>query len=266
MFLKNRRIFITALLSVLLVSCSKYQKILKSSDHEMKFQKANEYFEREDYYRALNLYEQLLPVYRATEKAETIYYNYAYAYYNQRDYVLASYYFKRFVKTFPRSEKAEECFYMSAYCKYLESPVYSLDQTNTFEAIDELQLFINSYPDSERVEKCNDLIDELREKLQKKQFEIARLYLKMDHYTAAVAAFENLMEEYPSTKYREEALYYIIRANYLYAQKSVSQKKEERYLEAIEAYDNFKAVYPDSRFNRDAFSMYESSLKETNIN
>ncbi|MBN1338497.1 MAG: outer membrane protein assembly factor BamD [Bacteroidales bacterium] len=261
MFNRAGIVFFTLLLALLSGSCSKYQRLLKSGDNEKKLEMANEYFAREDYYRALSLYEQLLPVYRATEQAEQIYYNYAYAYFNQMDYVLASYYFKKFYKTFPRSKWAEECFFMSGFCKYKESPVYSLDQTNTYEAINELQLFANTFPSSERVEECNTLIDELREKLEKKSYEIAKLYLKMDRFEAAVTAFNNVIKDYPDTRFKEDVMFYIVSANYQYSQKSVPAKKEERFQKTVKSCLNFVASYPESKYSKEVNNMYETSLK-----
>ena len=89
---------IIALFTVTLFSCSKYHKIQKSQDFQFKYEKALEYYDREDYYKALNLFDQVMPFFRGTDKAESISYKYAYAYYNQKDYILASYYFNRFAK------------------------------------------------------------------------------------------------------------------------------------------------------------------------
>ena len=249
-------------LSVVYVSCSKYNKIQKSQDFEYKYQKALEYYEKEDYFRAMTLFDQVMPFYRGKEQAENISIKYSYAYYYEKEYIMASYYFNRFAKTFPRSEYAEEASFMSAYCKYKESPIYKLDQTNTFEAINELQLFINSYPTSERVKQCNELIDELRAKLQKKEFEIAKLYLKMDKYKAAVTSFENLLNNYPDTKFKEDAMFYSIKAYYYYAVKSVKSKRKERYEEASDIYNSFITLYPDSKYNRDIEYMINRVTKD----
>jgi len=262
MFSSTLKIAILISLSIILASCSKYQKIQKSQDYSLKYEKALEYYEKGDYYKCLTLFDQVMPFYRGTEEAENIAYKYAYAYYNQKEYILASFYFDRFTKTFPRSEKAEECMYMSAYCKYLDSPVYTLDQTNTKEAINDLQLFINTYPNSERVEEGNRLIDELRQKLQKKDFEIAKLYLKMEQYEAAVTSFENLLENYPDTEYKEDALFYTIKAYYYYASKSVRSKRKERYQEASDVYNLFVSLYPESKHNKDLEYMYNKAMKE----
>ncbi len=262
MFKNTSYYILTVLISIVFGSCSSYSKIQKSQDFKYKYEKALEYYDRGDYYKAMTLFDQVIPFYRGKPEAEDISYKYSYAYYNQKEYIMASYYFNRFAKTYPRNEKAEECGYMAAYCKYLESPDFKLDQTNTYEAINELQLFINAYPYSKRVEQCNELIDELRDKLQKKELEIAKLYLKMDRYKAAVTSFENLLKLYPDTKYREDAMFYTIKAYYYYASKSVKSKRRERYMEAKETYNEFVDLYPDSKHNRDIEYMVERVNKD----
>lgn len=243
-------------------ACSKYQKALKSSDNEKKYEMAMAYYEKGDYLRALQLFDQLIPVVRGTDKAEKLYYAYAHCYYYQEDYILASYYFKQFVKNFPLSEYAEECYFKSAYCMYLDSPRYSLDQTNTYDALKELQLFINMYPNSERIEECNKLIDDLRFKLQKKAFEIAKLYYKMEDYIAAITAFENILKDYPDTDYKEDILYYVILSYYHYADLSIESKKKERYQAAIDSFEKFNTFFPDSDYQKEVMGIYNKSKSE----
>ncbi len=252
--------FILLLLLVgILSSCSEYQKLLKSSDHEKKYEKAIEFYEEGDYYRALQLFDQIIPVYRAQDKSEKLFYYYAYCYYHQEDYLLASYYFKRFAKSFPNSKLAEESWFLSAYCKYKESPIYTLDQSNTKDAIQELQAFINRFPESSRVEKANELIDNLRAKLEQKAYEKGKLYHKMEDYEAAVVTFETLLEDFPGSKYKEESLFYILKSRYLYAKNSIRKKQMERYQSAIEAYDKLIALYPNSKYAKDAKKYYNEA-------
>ena len=233
-------------LFIALTSCSKYQKLLKSSDNEQKYETAFAYYEDKDYYRAIQLFDQLQPFYRGSDKAERIAFYYAYAHYEQRDYILASHYFKQFSRNYPNSTNAEEAAYMSAYCNYLDSPPTSLDQTVTLDAIKDLQLFINQYPKSERVAKANGLIDELRLKLETKAYDIAMLYFKMSDYKASILNFENLIKDFPDTKYRESAMYYIARAYYSYAERSIDTKKVERYQHTYDAIDNYSSYFPES--------------------
>lgn len=258
-----KKIFLPALLIMLIAatSCSSYQKMLKSGDHAEKYETAVTFYEDGDYYRALQLFEQVIPVYKATGKAEKIDYYRSYCYFNQKEYIMASYYFKKYTKSYPNSEKAEECMFMSAYCKYIDSPSSSLDQTSTFDAIREMQLFANMYPGSDRLEECNELIDKLRLKLETKDLGIGRLYYKMEDYRAAITAFNNVVKDYPNTGNKEEILYLIMKSYYKYANKSVPKKRKERYASAIEASDKLSDAFPDGRYSREALSIRENATK-----
>ena len=261
MFLK--RSFIGLFLLLLVASgCSKYQKLVKGGDNEAKYAAALDLYEDKDYYRALQLFQQLLNFYQGTEEGQKMQFYSAYCYYHQRDYILASYYFKRFATTYPRSELAEEALYMSAYCYYLDSPKYTLDQTNTYTAITELTLFINTYPYSERVEQCRDLIQQLRDKLMKKDYNIANLYFKMEDYEAAIASYNNVLKDYPDTEYREEILFMILKAYYNFASKSIAGKQEERFQSALDSYNELIFQFPETTYKKEAANIHEDILEE----
>jgi len=247
-------------------SCSKYSKLVKSPDNELKYEKSMEYYEKGDYYRALQLFESILPIYRGTNKAEKLYYRYAYAYYYEREYIMAAYYFKRFYSSFPSSQWAEESAFMSAYCTYLDSPRHTLDQTNTYEAIDEFQLFINRYPYGDRAKEATEYIDELRQKLQDKAFNIANLYFKMEDYRAAIVSYKGVLRDYPDNEYKEDILYNIIKAYYEYAMMSIKKKQKERYESAAAAYLDFVSLYPESKYIKDVEKMRNKVVEKLGDN
>jgi outer membrane protein assembly factor BamD len=249
------------LLGLILVSCSDYQKLLSSTDYEVKYTKAIEYFNKKDYTRASTLFTELLTIFRGTEKAEDVNYKYAYCYYHQQDYTMAGYYFKNFVTSFPNSPLAEECSFMVAYCFYQDSPNSSLDQANTYKAMDELQMFMNQHPGSARTAECNKLIDELREKLVKKSFDSASLYYKLGDYKAAITALNNALKEFPDTHYREELLFLVVKSSNEYAVKSVYDKMKERFQSTAEAYLGFKEEYPESKHLKEAERIYNNASK-----
>ena len=258
MFKGPFRIFSFVLLfSFILPSCSEYNKALKSPDLNYKLEVTKKYYDRQDYVRAYPLFEELLNLYRGTTKSQEVYYYYAMTHYGMEDYILAAYHFKNFKNTFPQSEKAEECAYLAAYCYYLDSPRYSLDQSSTNKAINEMQLFINQHPGSNRVDTATVYIDKLRDKLERKSFEIGKQYLKIGDYKSAIFALENTLNDYPDTEFREEALYLQLRANYLLAVNSVDNKKEERYENATRACDTFIRWYPESDWRKDADKLKE---------
>jgi outer membrane protein assembly factor BamD len=257
--LKTRLIILYITVALVFTACSKHQKLLKSSDNDLKYETAVSYFNKGDYNRALQLLEQLVSVYRGTSRAEKVFYYYAYSYYELKDYMMASYYFKRFAESFPSSENAEECMYLAAYCTYMESPKYSLDQSSTYDAIKEFQAFINKYPQSDKVADCNFYIDEMRGKLEHKAYEIAELYLKMEDYQAAIVSFENLITDYPDTQYKELALYGILKSYYNYAENSIFNKRKERHQKALDSYNDFVALFPESDYRRQADKMNQSA-------
>ncbi len=250
-------ILVSLLLILVLPACDGYNKVLKSTDLDYKYKKALEYYNEGKYYKAYPLIEELVAIYRGQKRSEKLYYLYAYCDFYLEDYLLASHRFEEFTKTFPTSKYTEECAFMSAYCKYKMSPKFSLDQTNTYEAIGGLQLFIDRYPQSSRVDSCNKLIHELEMKLEKKYYEGARQYLKMRQYNAAVVTYNNILNDFPDTKYKEQIYFDIFRAKYELVTRSVDEKKLERIKDAKEAYVNFVDRFPQSKLIKEAETYYK---------
>lgn len=254
--------FLTTIFLLTTQACkSKFEKIRLSTDIAKKYQEAVKFYENKDYNKALILFDDLVQRYRGRAEAEDLYYYFAYTNYNLKDYTTARYHFKIFADTYPNSAKAEECRYMAAYCFYLESPNYSLDQSNTIKAIEALQLFINLYPRSDRSAEAAKLIQDLRDKLEIKSFENAKLYFTIGDYKSAVIAFRNSMREYPDTKFAEEMEYLAIQSQFLYAKNSIEAKQEERFTEAIQMANEFADNYPESKYLKDSEQLKKDAYK-----
>lgn len=243
-------------------SCKNYSKLLKGTNNDLKYETAIDLYEKGDFNKALQFFDILRAVYRGTDKSEKLTYYTANCYFQTKRYTIASYYYKQYGQMFPRGDKAEEASFLSAYCNYLSSPPASLDQSTTKTALTELQLFIDTYPNSSRVDEANRLMDNLREKLEQKDYRICKLYYHMEDYQAAITSFENLLDDYPDTDYQEEILYYITRAYYEYAKKSVLNKKQERFEKTVEAYNNLLYLYPDSKYLKDVSDINEEARGE----
>ncbi len=257
-----KRILFVIIPLLMLNSCSKFQQYMKSTDMEAKYEAAVKYYEKKDYYHALQLFEELISVYRGTSKAEKSYYYYTYCTYYVDDFTMAAYHFNNFVQSYPGSSYAEEMQFMYAYCYYLDSPISSLDQTSTNDAIEKFQLFINKFPESTKVADANKYIDELRLKLEEKAFNNAKLYFRTENYKAAVVSFSNLLKDYPYTIYKEESLFLSLKSSYLYAMNSVESKKTDRLKQAAEEYYKLVDNFPQSRYLRDAERILEDIQKE----
>lgn len=239
----------------------KYNKLLKTGSADAKYDAAIVYYENEDYVKAITLFEELMTVYRGTEKSELVHYYYANCTYYTGDYILAGYQFRTFVKNFSKSKHVEFCAYMNAYCFYLNSPEYTLEQIDTYLAIKEFHKFTIKYPNSDKIIECNRILDELREKLEHKSYDSSMLYYNLTNYKSAVVAFENHMIDFPGSKHLEEFKFLTIKSYYLLAINSIESKKEERYKSSINAYLKFVDLFPTSKYIKEAESIYSNSLK-----
>ena len=246
--LKNRFFLLVMMCLLGCVSCSKYSKLLKGTDNEAKYKAALEYYEEQNYDRALQLFDVMQAYYRTKPEGETIAYLTAECYYNKKDYTIASSYYKRFVSKYPFSKNAEDALYKSATCYYIMSPKITLDQSDTYTAISEYQNFIDVYPQSPKVAEANGRIDTLRMKLEDKEYDICQLYFKMEEYQAAITTYEAFLREHPNTKYREEILNNMVINYYRYAENSVRSKQRERYELALEKYNTLCYVFPESEY------------------
>lgn len=251
----------------LLGACNGYNKLLKSTNYELKLTKAKEYYDKGYFIRASQLYEECIPVVKGTPRSEDVYYHYTWSEYYMGDYILSQYHFKNYTRQFPAGEHVEECYYMNAYCYYLNSPDYKLDQSYTKNAIKEFQSFIDQFPQSKRIDTCNILIDILSGKIERKDYEIIKQYYKLSDWKACIVAAKNYMKEYPSSIYNEEMYYLLIDSYYSLAINSIQSKKEERLNGAIENYLKFLDLYPKSSYLSRAESIYNSSKRlKVNLN
>ena len=253
------------LLALIITSCGEYEKLLKSTDNELKRQKVFDYYDDGKYTRSIELLSQIMPRYRATDQAEQLSWINAQAHYRIRDYLMAGQYYQEFADTYPGSNNAEEASYLAAMCEYYQSPRPELDQANTRKAIESFTIFMQRYPTSTHNDECKSRILELQEKLVEKSYLSARLYYDLKEYRAATISLANSLKEYPDTKYREELMFLKLDALYQYAVNSVHEKKVERYQTTLDEYYSFIEEYPQSTFLREANRISENTAKFLNV-
>lgn len=252
------------IISIAFSSCSSFDKIMKSRDYEYKYQMALKYYEVKDHYHYLTLFESLQHIYRSTLRSDTVEFYICQGNYYQGDYMLAGYYYDRFRKTFTRSPFTEEAEYMYAYCYYKSSPRPTLDQANTRIAISAFAEYLSKYPNSKRKPEINTLIQELNDRLMEKSYLSSKLYYDIGNYKSAIVALRNSINEFPSSKYREEQMYLILNSAYLLANNSVPEKRRERLQNTIDEYFNFAGEFPNSKYIGSAKHMYEQTNKALN--
>ncbi|MEZ4779617.1 MAG: outer membrane protein assembly factor BamD [Flavobacteriaceae bacterium] len=239
-------------IAVLLASCSSYQKLLRSDDVSKKYAAADSLYKIGKFKKSLVLMEQIVPAFRGKPQAEPLMFRYANTFYNLEDFYLAGYQFERFVISYPKSDSVEIASFRSAKSYYELSPRYSLDQKDTNIAMEKLQGFLDKFPNSEYRNDANAMVVELREKLEKKDFETANQFLRISDYKAAIESFENFIIDHPGSKYRQQAFYGRVEASYLLAINSVPYLVEERLRQTKKHYESFLKYYKEGDLKSDA--------------
>ncbi len=270
-----KKYIIIALVSgSVLTSCGEYNKVLKSTDYEYKYEAAKSYFGKGQNTKAAAILEELITILKGTDKAEESLYMLGMTYYNQGDFITASHYFSTYYNTYPRGTYTEQARFYSGKALFLDTPEPRLDQSSTYKAIQELQMFMEYFPASNRHQEAQQMIFDLQDKLVMKDYMAARLYYDLGSYTgnssystignnylACIVTAQNALKDYPYTKLREDISILLLRAKYDMAKESVEEKKEERMRDAIDEYYAFKNEFPESKYTKEVENIYKDAKK-----
>lgn len=258
------RILFALLIVASLASCSgfhlfggkdSFNKVMKSTDYDYKLRMAEKFYTKKDYNHAQQLYDDLFRVMKGTDHFEDIYYKYAYCAYYLKDYQNSENLFKGFVEAFPNSPKSEEMEYMRAFSFYKQSPKWELDQTNTTKAIGFLQAFVSTHPGSDKAKEAQEYIELCRAKLERKDYENAKLYYDLratniSYLKAASLTFNTLINSYPESEKSDEYKLYVIKSDYEYAVLSMEEKKEARLQQVVSDCNDFNDRFPESKLKK----------------
>jgi outer membrane protein assembly factor BamD len=194
-------------------------------------------YQEEDYEEAVKEFEAIVLQYPGSSIIDDAQYYLAMARFQREEYILAAYQFSKLIKGMPSSEFLADAQFMLADCYYELSPDFPLDQQYTKKAVEEFQVFIDFFPLNPKVADAEVKIKELNDKMARKEFEAARIYHKMEYYTAAFKYYDNVMEVYHDTQYAPLALFNKI--NLL-----IDRDKES---EALVESQKFLQKYPDHK-------------------
>ena len=260
--MRLRNLFVVLASLMALMSCkSEYEMLLNSNDADAKYEAAFRYFNEKKYSRAASLFESLSVLTNGTERDDTVRYYWGLSNYRFKDYYTAETNFDQFITSYPRSPFADDASYLRIDCLYRSTLRYELDQTPTYKAISAISEYMIEHPESANMPVCKNMLTELNERLDKKAFEGAHLYYKMEDYLAAKVAFKNVIKDDAENIYREDILYYIAMSSYKYASLSVPAKQKERYLSFVDDYFNFIGEMPESRYRKELDNVYAKAQK-----
>lgn len=255
---------ILAVFASLILTCScksQFELLLQSHDADEKFKAAFDYFDNGKYSKAASLFESLSMLTNGTERDDTVRYYWALSNYKFKDYYTAETNFEQFIESYPRSPFIQDAAYLHIDCLYRSTLRYELDQTPTYKAMNAISQYVLEHPESPHMAVCRDMLDDLGGRLDKKAYEAAKLYYKMEDYLASRVAFKNVLKDDSENIYREDILYYIAMSSYKYADQSIPSKQKERFLAFVDDYYNFIGELPESKYRRELDTIYAKAQR-----
>ena len=263
---KNLNLIVALLSAAILSGCGEYNKVLKSTDYNYKYEYAKRAFEEGKYTQAYTILEDIVTVFKGTDKAEESLFLLGMSYYENKDYLSSGSYFRTYYQHYPKGKYAELARFYCGYGYYLDSPETQLDQTGTVKAIEELQNFLEFFPKSDKVSIAQNAIFELQDKLVKKELENATLYYNLgnfmgNNYESAVIVAKNALKDYPYSKYKEQLELLILKSRFQEANQSTDEKKEDRFRVVIDEYYSFIKDFPESDNRNEANNILQIASK-----
>lgn len=256
-------IFLPILVVLLWTSCGEYARVQKSTDVMEKYSYAKKYYNTGKYSRSVALLEEIYNSLQNRKEGEQVLFLLGESYLNLKNYELAHQAFQKYYTNYPSGEFAEEARFKSGNALYMDSPDARLDQTITYAAIKEMQLYLDYYPQGKYSDRAKNVLFELQEKLAYKELLAARLYYNLgnylfNNYQSCIITAKNAIKDYPYTQYKEDLHYLIVASLYEIAYNSIESKKSERIRDLRDEYYNYLNEFPEGKYLKkmEKFSNY----------
>lgn len=257
--MKLKYLAISLFIAVTTFSCGEYGKLLEGNDYEKQYQEALKYFKAGKTSKSLALLVNIENIYAGTDKIDTIKFYIASSCYDKGDFTNSSELFDEFRKNNPRSTFLEKAEYLYAMSYYNQAPNSELDQDFATKAKEAFEEFTYRYPNNENTPKCNAYIEELQERMHKKDFYVGETYYKISYYSSAIMTLKNILKKDAETPLREEILFLILKSQYAYAKESIHGKQKERFYDVIDSYYSLTSQFPDSKYKKIATRLYTNA-------
>lgn len=259
-------ICIFALSLGLLSSCGEYQRVLKTHDPSVKYEYGKKWYEEGKYAQSASVLSEIVSTFKGTERAEETLYMLGMCNYYTKDYLSAGSYLHTYYSRYPKGKYNEDAHYYCGKGYYIDSPDVQLDQSGTMKAIEELTIFLEYYPTSDRVSEVQDMIFELQDKLALKQLQNAQLYYNLgtyggNNYQSAIIVAQNAIKDFPYSVYKEQFDMLILKSRYKEAELSVAERQGERFRAVIDQYYTFISTYPESNYREEADNIFKIASK-----
>lgn len=125
----------------------------------------------------------------------------------EKNYIEARTSFELISQDYPNSPFHEEAQFRIGYAVFKQSHPSSRDQAETKEAIGLFRDFLDMSPSATVADSARKYLNLCLDKLAEKDFDAANFYIKINELESAVVSFKNFIQEYPESKYVDQARY-----------------------------------------------------------
>ena len=245
------------ILSILLISCSKEEKISTIEEENIEtqmieaFKEGYEELEKGDVLFAAKKFNEAELLYPQSIWAPKSALMAAYAFYSQSYYGDAIFEIKRYLKTYPRHKDNDYAHFVLAMCYYETIIDVKRDLEPLIKAKKEFEFILNNYPNTDYAMDAKFKIDLINDKLAGKEMFIGKHYLKKGKWIPAINRFKKVVEDYNTTVYVEEALHRLVEVYY----KIGLTQESEKYAKVL-GYN-----YQSSEWYKESYKVFNKEYK-----
>ena len=138
----------------------------------------------------------------------------AYSYYTQDYYGDAIAELKRFLKVYPAHKDLGYAYYLLAICYYEQIVDEKKDLQSIINAKENFNIILKNYPNTEYAIDAEFKIDLINDVLAAKEMYLGRYYFERKKWIPAISRFREIIDEYDTTIYTEEALHRLVEVHY----------------------------------------------------
>jgi outer membrane protein assembly factor BamD len=138
----------------------------------------------------------------------------SYSYYLQDYYFEAIANLDRFIKTYPKDNRLAYAHYLLGMCHYENIESEKKDLKQLISAKKQFNIVIEEYPATDFALDAKFKLNLINDVLASKETYLGRHYIKKEKWIAAINRFKNVLEEYQTTIYAEEAIHRLVEVHY----------------------------------------------------
>ncbi len=204
------KLFLFAFAAIsMLSSCASFEKEDKNErvSVERLYNRGHKQLAKTKYKKAAETFEKVELEYPYSKWATEAKLMGAYSHYKAENYDEAVMSLDRFIRFHPGNENIAYAYYLKAICYFDQISDVNRDQGKTQKAMKSLEQLVRRFPMSKYAPDARQKIIFTKDNLAGQEMEVGRFYLKQHNYLSALNRFSNVVNNYQTTKYIEEALY-----------------------------------------------------------